>query len=236
MKTLAPSAHVDDTHLKSHLDVIFDQAKSRAVDHIKLLDEAIENGEDISQKDREFREREYAHLNNMGKLQIRLEAYRNKNKAKTTNAAKEKEMETSKSDNSTTLGLHLRAAGEFRHNRHFQAHHIICSKHPGHAASRLILFLNKMEIGINDPDNGCWLPTKHKYAIGTPTPKAVGHRYVHTDDYARWVHGFVKRGEGSKQSLQLQLDMLKTFLLELDEPTAKKFLTEKGLTDLRIYT
>lgn len=235
MDVLEPSEVVRETCLKSHLDVVFDQAKNRGQAHLKFLKEAEERGEDVKQKDRVFREKEIAQIQNLANLQNRVTAYMGKNAQHTPGMQKQKELETTKTNNSEILGLHLRAMGEFRFNRHFQAHHIICSKHPGHAASRLILFYNEMEMGINDPKNGVWLPRKHKYAIGTATPHAVGHAHIHTDKYAQWVFGIIKNSQNSKRQLVISLDRIKKALLKMDDKIANKVLTEPGKKDLQTH-
>ena len=113
--------------------------------------------------------RECAKLENIGNLQVKLDDYR---KANSKLNAGQKSKEIGSSTNSEKLGNHLRAIGQYRPNSHWQAHHIVCSRHGSHAAARFKLFAY---FGINDPFNGCWLPSKHEYATGTTIPNAVGH-------------------------------------------------------------
>jgi hypothetical protein len=220
---------VASTNLRSPLDIVLDESIKRAKAFDDEIAHAKTKGEDLSAKAFKFKAAEIARLGNMGSLQEKLDDYRQK---MSKLGLKDKENEANKSNNSTKLGNHLTAAGKFRSNQHFQAHHIVCSKHASHVASRFILFDKIMGYGINDPDNGCWLPTKHKYAQSTKFKNAVGHQYVHTTEYATWVKNTIT-GSTSKEVLKGRLLILQMKLINMTTQKAKEILTDKGQTDFR---
>ena len=139
----------------------------------------------------------------------------------------EKVKEVGSSQNSTKLGNHLRATGQYRPNQHWQAHHLICSSHGSHAVARFKLFAY---FGINDPVNGCWLPSKHKHAAGTVYPNAVGHSFVHTNKYADWIKTQVCPAS-SEQDLTNRLRRIRLQLH--DARKLPDILTENGKQDLK---
>lgn len=60
------------------------------------------------------------------------------------------------------------------------AHHIVSVKHPAAERARAILFRNG--IGINDADNGVYLPSKNDIKV-KQLPNAHPHKTVHTATY-----------------------------------------------------
>ncbi len=222
--TLKFSNNIPDLHLKSMLDVALESSQK----HLTELREALEKTpEELADKEREFMFRECAKLENIGNLQVKLDEYREANSSFNAGQRAKKAKEVSSSTNSTNLGNHLRAIGEYRPNEHWQAHHIVCARHASHAVARFKLFAY---FGVNDPFNGCWLPSKHKYAIGTLIPNAVGHAYLHTNKYANWIRGEI-RPANSKQDLINRLCVVKLKLHNTSN--LPDILTEKGKQDLR---
>lgn len=214
---LLPSDAVRDTHLKSLLDTVLESSKQQLT---LLRTQLEEDPQKLAKKEREFIFKESAKLENIGNLQARLDEYRETNsKLKAGQKAKEA-LSTSSGEK---LGNHLRAIGQYKPNKHWHAHHIVCSRHASHGAARFKLFAY---LGINDPFNGCWLPQKHKYATGTVMP----HAYVHTNKYADWVRREI-RPSNSKNDLIMRLREIRLKLI--DARNIPDILTKKGKQDLR---
>ena len=217
------SDHIKDTHLKSMLDVVLEQSKKKLT---TMRSELAENPEALSVKERDFLFKECAKLENLGNLQTSLDEYRERHSRSKPN---DKAVEADRKDNSSKLGRYLRAIGQFKPGLRWEAHHIVCSRHSSHASARLMLFAY---MGINDPHNGCWLPKKHADAKGSSFPDAVGHRYVHTNDYARWV-GRMLRPARNKAGMINRLNDLRLKLQAGKRHTdVVKLLTPKGKADL----
>ncbi|MDH5180868.1 MAG: AHH domain-containing protein [Gammaproteobacteria bacterium] len=243
------SDRVRDTHLKTPLQHIEEAAIKRAEELDNEIIKAKENGDDLSHKAFVFMISETARLKNIAALQVKLDSYRRSSSDMTLI---DRNVEAAKTDNSKTLGENLIAYGKFKTNEYFEAHHIVCSRHSSHASSRFILLRNykltdeeKRELGndpyleysyrINDPDNGCWLPKKHKYAQGTPYSNAVGHHYIHTNKYANWVHNTLLNSR-SKKVVQGRLLIIEMKLLSMTWEKAQEILTKKGQDDFRTKT
>ena len=227
MNQLEPSEIVFENNLRSPLQIIIDDAVTRAKNVITpTTDEEKKAHKNLLA----FITKEKARITNMAKLETQLDNYRDKINKKTDLTEK-----LSESGNSDKLGNFLSVNGEHRANEHFHAHHIICAKHASHAGNRYILLALDMKYGINDPENGCWLPTRHKYAVGTHTPRAAGHYFVHTDKYANWV-GNQLGNPTSREVLSAKLMSMKNQLLSFKESTAIKFMTKDGITDLKTST
>ena len=221
---LQPSDTIRDTHLKSLLDVVLESSQKRLNE---LRTQLKDDPKKLAQKEREFMFKECAKLENIGDLQAQLDDYRAKH---SSSSPKDKNKETKASNNSEKLGNHLRAIGQYKPNSHWHAHHIICSKHGTHAAARFKLFAY---MGINDPFNGCWLPTNHKYATNTPIPSAVGHRYIHTNKYANFVRQEVRPATSKDDLIRRLRDIRRKLHNATKEPSIVALLTENGQEDLR---
>lgn len=220
MDKLLPDS-IQDTHIKSLLDSVFEESQKKLASMRKDL---TKDPSKLAQKERLFLINECAKLDNISRLQIRMDEYRAKH---AHTSPKQKAAEALRAGNSDILGQHLRAIGQFKPNKDWQAHHIVCTRHRSHAAARFKLFAY---MGINDPFNGCWLPRKHQYARGTTIPNAVGHAYVHTDKYARWV-GTELRPARDKQDIVRRLNAIRLKLHNTKH--LPDVLTDKGKNDLR---
>jgi len=247
MKQLEPSELVQTLHFKNSLDIALENAVKRSSELLEENEKALKNGEDITGKEFKFRVKEIAKLNNMSALQMRLNEYRAK---ASSSGIKERALEASKTnpnDNSSILAKNLTASGKFKPNSNWEAHHVICSRHEAHSANRFILFsmridpkqprnihnvhfTDNMRYGINDPDNGCWLPKKHKHAKGTVHAHAVGHRHIHTNLYAAWVNNLIA-SSSSIQDLQARLSIIEGKLQRFTVQLSERILTKKGQSD-----
>ena len=209
------------TKTLSMLEATLENSKKQL---IQLRKELADDPKKLANKEREFMLKECAKLENIGNLQARLDAYREAQGTMTP-------LQRAKSPGSSEqLGLHLRTSGQFRLGRHWQAHHIVCSKHPSHGVARFKLFAY---LGINDPHNGCWLPSKHKYATGTVIPNAVGHSDIHTEKYAIWVRNEI-RPANSKNDLVNRLRDIRMTLHNAAKDLPD-LLTDNGKQDLQAY-
>lgn len=66
------------------------------------------------------------------------------------------------------------------------AHAIVAGKHK--LCGELRLLMAKLKIGIDDVDNGCWLP-ENTVATPHPTyPKAPPHSRIHRFNYYVWIY------------------------------------------------
>jgi hypothetical protein len=92
---------------------------------------------------------------------------------------------------SKRLSSFLRADGHPRPAAKWEAHHIVSGNHPDAMMSRLILADDDIKIGIDDPDNGCWMPKTKADARPTIYPNAIGHNRIHRQLYYNWIQGTI---------------------------------------------
>lgn len=90
---------------------------------------------------------------------------------------------------SQRLGKFLRADGHPRPAARWDAHHIISGSHQSGAGAREILA--DLEVRIDDPDNGCWMPKTKADARPTIYPNAIGHNRIHRRLYYHWIQGTI---------------------------------------------
>jgi hypothetical protein len=86
---------------------------------------------------------------------------------------------------SKRLGNFLRADGHPRPAARWEAHHLISGSHQDAVAARTILA--DIEMRIDDPDNGSWLPKTKADARPTIYPNAIGHNRIHRRRYYNWI-------------------------------------------------
>lgn len=88
------------------------------------------------------------------------------------------------SHDSARLSRHLEAVGQKRPPR-CHAHAIVAGKHEYAAILRVIMA--KLQIRIDDPDNGCWLPENTAATPHPAFPKAIPHSRIHRFNYYFWL-------------------------------------------------
>jgi A nuclease family of the HNH/ENDO VII superfamily with conserved AHH len=66
---------------------------------------------------------------------------------------------------------------------------LISGSHQNAAGAREILA--DVEVRIDDPDNGCWMPKTKADARPTIYPNAVGHNRIHRRLYYHWIQGAI---------------------------------------------
>lgn len=89
---------------------------------------------------------------------------------------------------SDRLGEIMRAAGRPKPTDRFDAHAIVSGGHAGAFDSRVILA--KLGIGIDQHQNGAWLPRSGndcKKPNNWAMPKAVPHSRTHRNSYYSWI-------------------------------------------------
>ncbi|HSX49545.1 MAG TPA: AHH domain-containing protein [Cellvibrio sp.] len=91
--------------------------------------------------------------------------------------------------NSSRLATHMRRAGEPCPSSRCDCHHMVSGGHKDALFMRLVM--TAMEMRIDDPHNGCWLPRDWADRAHMPNHlrKAVPHRRIHSDNYYRWLSG-----------------------------------------------
>lgn len=212
---------------QTFLDAVLEQSKQQL---IKMRTRLKDQPSQLAGAERDFLFSECARLDALSAMQLKLNEYRHYHSSKYSTPI-DKAKEARKAGNSAILGNHLRAAGQARHGANWEAHHIVCSRHPSHASARLKLFAY---MGINDPINGCWLPKKHADAKSTIYPNAVGHAYIHTNKYAAWV-GRRLRGANGKIGILNELRRIKEKMQNAkQESDVRALLTDKGKDDLGV--
>jgi hypothetical protein len=111
-------------------------------------------------------------------IQEGIERYRMDAAKKTSNELYEEE------HNSKRLGNHLVERYGKRPAR-CHAHAIVAGKHKAAASLRLIMA--SLKIGIDDVDNGCWLPENTAATPHPAFPKAPPHSRIHRHNYYLWI-------------------------------------------------
>lgn len=92
---------------------------------------------------------------------------------------------------SAILGKYLRVSGISRPGARWEAHHLISGDHPEAVGSRLIIAEDDIEIRIDDPDNGAWMPKTKADARPTIYPNAIGHNRIHRQLYYQWIENTI---------------------------------------------
>lgn len=111
-------------------------------------------------------------------IQEGIERYRMSVAQKTSKELLEEE------HNSARLGRHLVERYGVRPPR-CHAHAIVAGKHKYAAFTRVVMA--KFKIGIDDTDNGCWLPENTAATPHPSFPKAPPHSRIHREGYFGWL-------------------------------------------------
>lgn len=96
---------------------------------------------------------------------------------------------TQEKHSSKRLGDFLRADGHPRPAARWEAHHIVSGNHVDAMQSRALLA--DIEMRIDDPDNGCWMPKTKADARPTIYPNAIGHNRIHRELYYQWIYNAI---------------------------------------------
>ncbi|WP_444997795.1 AHH domain-containing protein [Aliikangiella sp. IMCC44359] len=95
--------------------------------------------------------------------------------------------------NSSRLARHMIKAGDPRPSTYCDCHALISGSRKEAMGLRLVLA--SLQLRIDDPHNGCWLPRDWQYRIYMPNylRKAVPHCRIHHKKYYQWLGQFIDR-------------------------------------------
>jgi hypothetical protein len=122
--------------------------------------------------------------------------------------------------NAARLGRFMEVADGKRRPARCHAHAIISGHHRRSARLRGILAL--LNIRIDDPDNGCWLPENTAATPHPVFPNAVPHSRIHRAGYYRWLTLTIRLGQFTDQA-QLR-PILKLIARQLQQSTFPPFV------------
>ena len=109
------------------------------------------------------------------------------------------------------LANFMRMSGRPQPSPRFTAHHMIMGAGRTEDAARARVQLHFHGIGINDPDNGVWMPMTRADRGHWAYRNAAAHSQIHTKNYQRWVWANVQFME-SEQEFRGKLMLIRTDL------------------------
>lgn len=151
-------------------------AIQRYEDHISLT------GKNITPEQQRHLDIERMYVQNLAQITERLEEYYGIVDNPKYN------LETDDKHQSQRLGENMRAVGRAKPTERYDAHAIVSGTHINAAIPRLILA--EYRVGLDDPDNGVWLPRSgndSRKSLCWATPGAVPHSRTHRKSYYFWV-------------------------------------------------
>ncbi|WP_379784420.1 AHH domain-containing protein, partial [Halorubrum tibetense] len=129
----------------------------------------------------------------------------------------QKELANEKHHPTDRLANFMRSEGRPQPSPRFTAHHLVQGKGKTQLAAESRVDLHFHGIGINDPDNGVWMPM-HKADKGHWAYKnAAAHSEIHTHNYEKWVHTHTQNLD-SAQMMRDNLLILRTHLKNGTQP------------------
>lgn len=137
-------------------------------------------------------------------VQEGIERYRMNAAQKTTQELADEEHSSSR------LGSHLVERYGTRPTQ-CHAHALVAGKHK--LCGELRLIMAKLKIGIDDVDNGCWLPENTAATPHPVYPKAPPHSRIHRYNYYTWIHSRLSAARAAplfRTTLNLLGQMLQT--------------------------
>lgn len=109
----------------------------------------------------------------------------------------------SEAHDSARLSRHLEAVGKKRPPK-CHAHAIVAGKHEYAVILRVVMA--KLQIRIDDPDNGCWLPENTAATPHPAFPKSIPHSRIHRFNYYFWLRtrlGGIRQDDAFRTTLKL---------------------------------
>ncbi|MBT2480365.1 polymorphic toxin-type HINT domain-containing protein [Streptomyces sp. ISL-94] len=92
----------------------------------------------------------------------------------------------------------MNAAGDMEPSTPHSPHHIVAGNSPKAAAARAQL--DKFGIGVNDAENGVWLPR----SSSSPNPNGMSvHSKIHTDEYYKYVNKLMAGARNRNEALDV---------------------------------
>jgi hypothetical protein len=121
----------------------------------------------------------------------------------------------------------MRAIGLVRLGANWEAHHLISGSHKEAMGARAILADEEIKMGIDDPDNGCWMPKTKKDARPTIYPNAIPHSRIHREKYYNWIFNLLFNAESALQAGAI----LKTVRMQLLQGNIKDELLQNEIDE-----
>lgn len=177
-------------------------------------------------------------------LQVALASYQKSNSVQGNNSAVTEEqyewMDNEAHHPTKVLRENMAANGDLAPDKNCACHHIVegkgrtipdpdAPKGPRIQTQNAIMarvHLHMYGVGINDPDNGVYLPKYMKHTPHWRFPKALPHANIHTFKYEEWVYNTLEPNE-SEQSVRSALHKLR---IMLEHGSEIGFLTTKTQT------
>jgi A nuclease family of the HNH/ENDO VII superfamily with conserved AHH len=131
---------------------------------------------------------------NKAKIDAKLAQYR------TDSSSKDAFHLAAEEHSSKRLGDFMRAIGLVRPGANWEAHHLISGSYKEAMGARAILADEEIKMGIDDPDNGCWMPKTKKDARPTIYPNAIPHSRIHREKYYNWIFNLLFNAESALQA------------------------------------
>lgn len=158
--------------LQTSLERAINGYKDRLAKNVKLKEDSV--------RWRKFVQHERGRIKAVAQVQAGLAKYRQECQRKDVDELEDE------AHCSLTLGDHMRAEGFAKPSPYWHAHAIIAGADT--RSWQLRALLAELSIGIDDAHNGCWLPSRTKYAGLQPYPKAVPHSRIHRHNYYAWLN------------------------------------------------
>ena len=175
-------------------------------------------------------------------IAYQLAAYQAENRGHAKESEKEENDRLARMENelhhpTDKLQCYMLAAGKIAPDQNCSPHHIvqgvgkrIKNKLTGEytqttEAIQARLILHLAGIGINDPDNGVWLPASLDHVPHWFMPKALPHRNIHTYEYEEFVLRGLK-GRTNENQVRAALSVIAS---QLTDGTAANILTNRSL-------
>jgi len=111
----------------------------------------------------------------------------------------------------------MRMEGRPQPSPQFTPHHIVQGKGKRDNAYLARVALHAAGIGINDPNNGAWMPRTKADKGHWAYPNAMAHCEIHTINYETWVLNSIRRIE-TTDHMRTALIMLRTHLKNGTQP------------------
>ncbi|WP_444997491.1 AHH domain-containing protein [Aliikangiella sp. IMCC44359] len=152
------------------------------------------------------------HAFSMADAQAQLDTYR-----KNVRNANSKTLLQEEHHPTEILELYMRVAGKPKPDCYCTAHHIVPGKGKLKINYLTRVHLHINAIGINDPDNGVYLPKRKADTPHWNMPNSKGHKEYHTHGYELFVNQRVT-AKNTEQGIRQTLQMIGKMLQENNLP------------------
>lgn len=146
---------------------------------------------------------ERGHIKTLAQITVRLEEYE-----QWVEKTSYENLLCDDTHDSDRLGKNLRAVGRSKPTDRYDAHAIVSGKHTAAGESRIKLA--EYQIGLDEPDNGVWLPRggdDARKSNNWATPKSVPHSRIHRKSYYDFVQDRL-RGLQTGNAVRVELQRI----------------------------